>query len=158
MSRDPARTPPRDPGPTSPRQPAERTRTVSRRRFAAEAGAAALLPLAVGWPPLLGRTGSVGPAMGATGGADPSLVEAATSVPGRQEAQEEEAPPGTDALLDYVRARYGERLDEEALEIVREEIAGSLRSAEALREVPLENGDEPACAFRAWRADEGGAA
>ncbi|MFW6193555.1 MAG: hypothetical protein ACOC83_08715, partial [Gemmatimonadota bacterium] len=54
-------------------------------------------------------------------------------------------------LLDYVEARWGDRISEGELEEVRASIAGNLRAASSLREVPLENGDGPALRFRPYR-------
>ncbi|MEM4782659.1 MAG: hypothetical protein QXG03_14000 [Halalkalicoccus sp.] len=56
-----------------------------------------------------------------------------------------------EALLAYVEALYGDRLDEEDLEVVLAGIEGSLDSAAAFREVGLENADEPAYGFSAYR-------
>jgi hypothetical protein len=67
---------------------------------------------------------------------------------------EAERPPGTDALLGYIEARYGDRLDEDQRAEVAEQIAGSLESAAVIGEVDLENGDEPAFRFSAYRGDE----
>lgn len=58
-----------------------------------------------------------------------------------------------EALLAYVVANYGDRLEDEDLEVVREGIEGSLDSAAAFREVGLENADEPAYGFSAYRGD-----
>lgn len=56
-----------------------------------------------------------------------------------------------EALLAYVVSQYGDRLDEEDREVIREGIEGSLASGEAFREVGLENEDEPAYQFSAYR-------
>lgn len=112
---------------------------MSRRRFAAVAAGSALLPLAAplraSW--IHGR--GEGPL--------------ATPPPGG--SAQEEAPAGTDALLDYVRALYGDQLDDDDLAVVREEIASYQRASRTLRQFPLENADSPAFAFRAWRDPEG---
>lgn len=110
---------------------------MTRRRFAAVAASSALLPLAAPWP------AAAGPRAASTG--------AGALAPGRGQEQEEE-PAGTEALLDYVRAVYGDRLGGDELEVVREEIASYLRAAQTVRGFPLENGDPPAFEFRAWRA------
>lgn len=67
---------------------------------------------------------------------------------------ETEQPPGTDALFGYIEALYGDRLDAEQREEVTAQIAGSLESAAAIGEVELENGDEPAFRFQAYRGEE----
>ncbi|MCL7417683.1 MAG: hypothetical protein M8354_07585, partial [Halalkalicoccus sp.] len=59
-----------------------------------------------------------------------------------------------EALLAYIEALYGDRLDEEDLSVVLGGIEGSLESASAFRKVGLENGDEPAYGFSAYRSDE----
>ncbi|TYL39273.1 hypothetical protein CV102_08315 [Natronococcus pandeyae] len=58
-----------------------------------------------------------------------------------------------EALLAYVVANYGDRLDDEDREVIHEGIEGSLASADAFREVGLENADEPAYGFSAYRGD-----
>jgi hypothetical protein len=58
-----------------------------------------------------------------------------------------------EALVAYVSANYGDRLDDDDLEVIREGIEGSLASGAAFREVGLENADEPAYGFSAYRGD-----
>lgn len=72
----------------------------------------------------------------------------------RDEAEDEEspAPPvGTEQLLNYLAARYGDVLSEEDVEALREDVAGNLRNAQAMDEVDLANGDDMALTFRAYR-------
>ncbi|MFC4438672.1 MULTISPECIES: hypothetical protein [Natrialbaceae] len=80
----------------------------------------------------------------------------AEEVDGEREAEPVE-PTGelepAEALLAYVVANYGDRLDDEDREVIREGIEGSLGSAAAFREVGLENADEPAYGFSAYRGD-----
>ncbi|MFU8866297.1 hypothetical protein [Natronococcus sp.] len=64
----------------------------------------------------------------------------------------EELEPA-EALLAYVVANYGDRLDDEDREVIREGIEGSLASADAFGDVGLENADEPAYGFSAYRGD-----
>lgn len=109
------------------------TRPLTRREFAKRAGTVALVPLAAGVPVL-----SI---PGARGG------------PTSQEAQDADEPPGADALLEYVRTLYGERLSEDDLAKIREGIVGSLRAGERIREVALANSDEPSLVFRAYRGE-----
>lgn len=97
---------------------------------------------------LLGAT--VGTA--AVGGApDESTTQASQSAGFVREADAEADLEPADALLAYVEALYGDRLGEADLETVRAGIEGSLGSGDAFREVGLENGDEPAYGFRAYR-------
>lgn len=73
-----------------------------------------------------------------------------------ESANEEEAerPAEADALLGYIDARYGDRLDKDQRAEVGEQIAGSLEDAATVGEVELENGDEPAFRFQADRGEE----
>jgi hypothetical protein len=111
------------------------TRPLSRREFAKRAGTAALVPLAAGVPVL------AIPGAGIATGPPP------------QEAQNADEPPGADALLEYVRTLYGERLSEEDLAKIREGIVRGLRAGARIREVALANSDEPSFVFRAYRGE-----
>lgn len=115
---------------------------ITRRAFAQRAGIAALVPIVVGLP-------HIGPAVDAEAKAGP--VGRRAGAP--QDAQEDEEPPGVDALLDRVRALYGERLTDSDLAAIRDGIASNLRSGLQLREVPLANSDGPAILFQAYRSD-----
>ena len=57
-------------------------------------------------------------------------------------------------LFNIVKERYGERLSEEELAEVRKGVDRIVEAAEKLREVRLENGDEPFFVFRPYRGDE----
>jgi len=59
-----------------------------------------------------------------------------------------------EALLAYVEAVYGDRLDGDDGETILAGIEGSLASGGAFREVGLENADEPAFTFSAYRGEE----
>lgn len=107
--------------------------TLTRRQFAAGAGAALLLPLPGGLSPWHARDGP------------------GVAAPGAPRQQEDEEPPGTEALAAYVEARWGDRLSENHLEQIRSSVAGNLRAASTIGEVPLENGDGPAFVFRPYR-------
>jgi hypothetical protein len=109
------------------------TRPLTRREFAKRAGTAALVPLAAGVPVL--------------------AIPGASGSPTPQEAQDADEPPGADALLEYVRTLYGERLSEDDLAKIREGIVGSLRASARIREVALANSDEPSLVFRAYRSE-----
>jgi hypothetical protein len=109
------------------------TRPLTRREFAKRAGTAALVPLAAGVPVL--------------------AIPGASGSPTPQEAQDADEPPGADALLEYVRTLYGERLSEDDLAKIREGIVGSLRAGARIREVALANSDEPSLVFRAYRSE-----
>jgi len=115
---------------------------ITRRAFAQRAGVAALMPIVVGLP-------HMAPAEAAEAKAGPARRRAGAP----QEIQEAEEPPGVDALLDHVRALYGERLTDSDLAVIRDSIASNLRSGLELREVPLANSDGPAIFFQAYRSD-----
>ena len=113
-------------------------RTVTRREFGMTAVTAAGLALAPGW---LGA---------ATPQEKPATGNAETAAP-PAEAPSAEAV----ALAGIVKLRYGDRLDGAALKEITRGLDGGLKGAAALRKVPLENSDEPAFIFRAWRSDRG---
>jgi len=57
-------------------------------------------------------------------------------------------------LFNMIRERYGERLSEEELAEVKKGVDRIVEAAEKLREIRLENGDEPFFVFRPYRGDE----
>ena len=59
-----------------------------------------------------------------------------------------------DALVEMLKGRYGDRLDDEQIEELRKAVEASSDHARQIRAVPLRNGDEPAFAFRPFRADD----
>jgi hypothetical protein len=67
-----------------------------------------------------------------------------TPEPPSQEAQ---------ALAGIVKLRYGSRLDDAAMQDITRSLDGSLKTVAALRKLPLENSDEPAFLFHAWRGE-----
>lgn len=134
-------------------EPLPGIRRLTRREFAVGAGTTALLPLVrrlpVPWP----APRPTGPT------ADGPRPHTGRPDGRRPAPQERDAPPpGTEALVDYVRARWGERLSEKQLGQIRETVADNLRAAGSIREVPLANADEPAPAFRAYRGGDRDAA
>lgn len=65
---------------------------------------------------------------------------------------QQQPPPPSPLALAYVemaRLRFGEKLSEEDMTRLRRDIAGNLRSADALRAVKLRNADEPDFVFSA---------
>lgn len=54
-------------------------------------------------------------------------------------------------LMELVKERYGERLTEEQLEHVENSLKRVMDTGKALKEVPLENSDEPYNVFRPYR-------
>lgn len=68
----------------------------------------------------------------------------------RTEAQTAADPAAVvQSLTDLARARFGKHLTEEQIKDVRRGIARGQRGAELLRQVKLQNSDEPAVVFRA---------
>lgn len=126
--------------------------SLTRRQFAAGAGAALLLPAASRLTPWRdARHGGAGRDGDGVRGARHATRPGAPP-PERGSPQEaEEEPPGTAALVDHVRARWGDRLSEDDLEQIRSSVAGQLRAGSSIAEVPLANGDGPATMFRAYR-------
>jgi hypothetical protein len=57
----------------------------------------------------------------------------------------------TSILMELVKERYGEKLTEEQLEHVENSLIRVMDAGKALREVPLENSDEPYNVFRPYR-------
>jgi hypothetical protein len=60
----------------------------------------------------------------------------------------------TSILMGLVEERYGERLTEEQLESVEKSLKSVMDAGKALREVPLENSDEPYNVFKPYRRKE----
>lgn len=88
-----------------------------------------------------------------------TAVASATNADAADESEERSTESGAaaeldpvEALLAYVEAAYGDRLDEDDRDVVLAGIEGSLDSAAALRKTGLENADEPAYGFSAYRA------
>jgi hypothetical protein len=78
----------------------------------------------------------------ATGG---SLV----AFPGEASGQAPAADPVADALFETIRIRYGRFLTPVQLDALRRSMHRYRQNAEQLRQVRLDNADEPAFAFRA---------
>src|SRR5436305_14940246 len=57
------------------------------------------------------------------------------------------APTAAQALGDFVRARFGQHLNAEQLKRAQGEVASLVRTADALRRIPLEHAEEPATVF-----------
>jgi hypothetical protein len=60
----------------------------------------------------------------------------------------------TGILLDLVKKRYGDRLTDEQMADVEKQLTRNLETAESLRSVELENGDEPYNVFKPYRRKE----
>lgn len=70
------------------------------------------------------------------------------------ESDDGAVPPGTVELLAFLDAQYGGRFDADRRDQLRDSVAGLRENGEALREADLENGDEPAFTFAAYRGEE----
>ncbi|SFR66677.1 hypothetical protein SAMN04487947_3337 [Halogeometricum rufum] len=79
--------------------------------------------------------------------------EETDSEEGDEDGDEErpDRPVGTRELLDYLGARYGDQLADADLDELADDVAGNVRRAQALDGVELENGDDMALTFRAYR-------
>ncbi len=60
----------------------------------------------------------------------------------------------SDALVQMIKIRYGDRLEPDELEEVRKGVEGMADLADALRASPLENGDEPFSVFIPYQPKE----
>jgi hypothetical protein len=75
--------------------------------------------------------------------------------PKKPEDKEKPKPPDeVEARMAIVLARFGKhaQLDDKARETIKREIAGIVRRGEALRKIPLGNGDGPFPVFHPYRA------
>ncbi|WP_117593699.1 hypothetical protein [Haloprofundus halophilus] len=82
-----------------------------------------------------------------TGDGDDSADSAAAT-------QQEDVPVGTDALLAYVEANYGDQLSDDQLDAVRTRLAGILASGGAVGEFDLAYTTDPAYTFEPYRGEE----
>lgn len=57
----------------------------------------------------------------------------------------------TSILMKLVKERYGDRLTEDQLEHVKNSLESVLDASRSLRDVPLENSDEPYNVFKPFR-------
>lgn len=79
------------------------------------------------------------------GAAAPEAAPVHPALP--QEPQAAAPPPGAQPLLDYIKANFGDRLTEEQLREVGDQIARRLGNT-ALRDHPVQNSEEPDVLFR----------
>jgi len=79
----------------------------------------------------------------------PGLGLAAATAASAQTTEGEEPSAQVRALLDVVKAQWGERLSAEDLQVIEENLGWMQRSSQALRGVALRNSDEPDVIFRA---------
>jgi hypothetical protein len=93
-------------------------------------------------------------------GASASLLAApgafAADDPKKDEPKKDETPPRSeaDARMDFVLARFGKHLDEDARKGVRAEISQIIARADRLRKFELSNFDGPLPIFVPYRAPD----
>ena len=113
-------------------------RTISRRQFGRSAAAVTALTMLPAWAaPALPQEKT------------PPSGEPLKEVPTPGEAPSAEA----EALAGIVKLRYGSRLTDADFKEIMRSLDGGLKTAAALRKVPLENADPPAFVFAAWRSE-----
>ena len=66
-------------------------------------------------------------------------------------ADDPKPPAPADQLLSILQARFPDRLNDAQWKEVRGKIEGQLRAADELRKLALNNSDEPATVFAAFR-------
>ena len=80
----------------------------------------------------------------------PPATKQAPAPPNPQPTPEPPKPsPLTDAYAEVARVRFGEKLSPEELARMKKDLDGNVRTAERLRAVKLQNGDEPDFIFNA---------
>ena len=82
-------------------------------------------------------------------------VAGATAIVGADHEEKDKKKPVEPAelLLELVKQKYPEHLDEPRLALIRKDIDGILARSKALSGFPLDNSDEPAFVFSAYRSD-----
>jgi hypothetical protein len=96
-------------------------------------------------------------ALGASAGALAGHPAARADEPAKPDKDKKDEKPESpkseaDARMEVVLARFGKQLDADARKAVRAEIESIVRRAEALRKIPLDNGDGPFPVFTPYRA------
>ena len=89
-----------------------------------------------------------------TAGVLGSLPAAAAAAEEKPDEQPKLAAPA-ELILDLVKQRYPQRLEEEHLALIRRDIESALNRSRLLSSFPLTNADEPAFVFSAYRKEEG---
>ena len=111
------------------------TPDLTRREFAKAAVAAVAVPVLA---PLAACTASPEAAPAPAPAAPPTTPPAAQQPP----------DPVAQALGEAIRAQYGSRMTAQEMESVQRSIAGTLRTAQRLREFPLPIATEPSFVYR----------
>ncbi|MFB6211175.1 MAG: hypothetical protein ABEI76_06535 [Halobacteriales archaeon] len=71
-----------------------------------------------------------------------------------EDPDESEQPVGTEELATFIEAKYGDRLDVDRREKLREKIADYREAGETVSDVALENDEGPTYDFEVYRGDE----
>ena len=83
-------------------------------------------------------------------GQTPTKPKEAAAPPNPQPSPAPQKPsPLAEAYTEVARVRFGEKLAPEQLEQIRKDMEGNVRTADRLRAVKLQNGDEPDFVFAA---------
>ena len=69
--------------------------------------------------------------------------------PAQQQQQPPKPSPVAAGYMEVARVRFGEKLSAEQFEMVKRDLEGNVRAADALRAYKLENSDEPDFVFGA---------
>jgi len=69
------------------------------------------------------------------------------------EPSEGDRPPGTEALVAYLEARYGDRFDDDRRERLADAVADVREAGETVRSESLDNAEGPAFAFEPYRGE-----
>lgn len=92
-------------------------------------------------------------ALGAAAGllARPVPAPASAQDEPKEDPEAERRDAEVEARMALILARYGDRLDDDARQVVRRDVEAVVRRGERLRKVPLDNGDGPYPVFIPYR-------
>ena len=124
---------------------------LGRRQFALGAAAAATTALALPGKPLLGHDLLAQAAAGADQSTDVSLDKKTRAAMAKLSAS---AQAEVEMKVASIFRKYGDRLNDEQKADIRRIMAESQEGLEKMRAFKLENGAQPADAFRAYRHEE----
>ncbi|HEY3215328.1 MAG TPA: hypothetical protein VGK93_02425 [Candidatus Eisenbacteria bacterium] len=112
----------------------------SRRRFVRLLGWAGAVAVAPGGPAL---------AAAARARRESAATRASASKPPAPTAKSPEVSEDARALAAVLKRRYGEHWNPDQLKSITSDVDGDLKAAHSMREVKLENGEEPDFTFKA---------
>ena len=124
---------------------------LGRRQFALGAAAAATTALALPGKAALAKTLSAHSLLQTAAGADKSVEEKARVALAKLSAS---AQAEVEMKVASIFRKYGDRLNDEQKADIRRIMAESQEGLEKMRAFKLENGDQPADAFRAYLKEE----